>query len=119
MKSIIVEILLVAVLLVLTVTTLNPVSMPVGMHLAVISALIALFAAFAVFFWREKGEDEREVMLIQKSDRIAFLAGATTLLIIIVYEGVFLHMETPWVLIALTVMVIAKIVGYIYSERRH
>lgn len=116
-NKILVELLLIVTLISLGFTTLNPYWMPMGLFLGVISALIVLFGIFAVFVWREKGGDEREVTLLHKSDRAAFLAGATVLLFAIVYESVVMHKESPWVITALLVMVVVKLLSYLYHER--
>jgi len=118
-RSIIVEILLIIVIGILAIITLNPYVMPMGMFLTTLLALIVLFGFFAVFVWREKGGDEREVTLLHMSDRTAFLAGSSVLIIAILIEGLSQHTVNPWVLAALSVMIVAKAVSYIYNQNRH
>lgn len=118
MKYFTIEILFLAVLLILSLAALNPFWMPMGMQLAVLSAAIVLFGAFAVFVLRENGGDEREISIVYKSDRLAFLAGAGVLLIALVYESVVQHTESPWVLGALAAMIAIKIIAYMYHHNR-
>jgi len=118
-KPVIVEVLLVAAVAGLAFMTLNPYEMPMGTFFTILIALIVLFGIFATFVWREKGKDEREEMLIHRSDRVAFLAGASVLLVAIVVEAVTMHMTNHWVLGAFTTMVIAKSVAYIYYQSRN
>jgi len=118
-KDFLVEILIIVVLLVLAGSILNPYWMPMGMQLLLLLALVALFGVFSVFLWREQGGDERETSLRHRSDRIGFLAGATVLLVAIVVEGFLFHMVNGWVVGALGVMIIAKVVSYVYNQHRH
>lgn len=118
-KPILVEILLIVVVGILAFTTLNPYTMPMGIYLTVLLALLVLFAFFATFVWREKGGDERERTLLHMSDRAAFLAGATVLIIAVLVDGVLFHMSSPWVLAALSAMIITKAASYIYNQNKH
>ena len=119
LKLVIVDVLLVATVVALAFITLNPYEMPMGTFFTILTVLIVLFGIFASFVWREKGGDEREVMLVHRSDRVAFLAGASVLLIAIIVEGITMHMSDPWVLGAFSVMIIAKSIGYIYHQNKH
>ncbi len=119
LKPIIVEVLMIVAVVALAFMTLNPYEMPMGTFLTTLIALIVLFGFFALFVWREKGNDEREIMLVHRSDRIAFLVGASVLLIAIVVEGVTMHMTDRWVLGAFSVMIIAKSIAYIYHQNKH
>lgn len=118
-KPILVEVLLICIFGILAFATLSPYVMPMGMYLTVLLACMVLFAFFAVFVWREKGGDERERMLLHMSDRMAFLAGATVLIIAVLVDGVLLHMSDPWVLGALSAMIIAKAASYIYHQNKN
>ena len=118
-RPILVEILLIVVIGVLAFATLNPYVMPMGMFLTTLLALIVLFGFFAAFVWREKGGDEREIVLLYRADRIAFLAGASVLILAVLIEGLLFHMSNPWVLTALSVMIAAKAIGYIYNQDRN
>jgi len=89
-----------------------------GMQLTVISVLIVLFAAFAVFVVREVGGDEREVAILHRSDRLAFLTGATVLLVAVVYNSLILNVVEPWTCTALAIMIFTKIVAYMYYQHR-
>lgn len=119
LKPIAVELLIIVVLAILATLTLNPYWMPMGLYLTTLLALTVLFALFAVLVWREQGGDERERLLIHMSDRIAFLTGATLLLIAVIVEGLIFHMTNPWVIGALAAMVIAKAGAYIYNSYKN
>jgi len=120
-RNIVIELLLIIALVLLTLTALdyNPYWMPMGLHLSVLLGITILFILFATFVWREQGGDERERALLNMSDRFAFLAGSTVLMVAVLVEGVWMHMGDPWVLGALTAMVSAKAVAYMYYQNRH
>ena len=117
LKSFSTEIILVLILGFLTLSVLDVVWMPMGVQIAVLSVLVVVFAAYAIYGLREHGGDEREVAILHKSDRVAFFAGATVLLIAVVYESVVHHMTIPWAVCALFVMVLAKTIGYVLHNR--
>lgn len=119
MKPTIIEVLLIVVVGVLAFAALNPYLMPMGMYFTTLLALLVLFGFFAVFVWREKGGDERDRTLIHKSDRTAFLAGSTVLILALLVDGILLQMSNPWVLGAFSAMVIAKAASYIYLQNRN
>lgn len=118
-KPILVEISLIIIMGILAFTVLSPSIMPMGMYLTTLLALIVLFGFFAVFVWREQGGDEREKMLLHMSDRVAFLAGATVLIVAILVDGILFHMSSPWVLGAFSAMIIGKAASYIYNQNKH
>ncbi|OHA05522.1 MAG: hypothetical protein A2934_05450 [Candidatus Sungbacteria bacterium RIFCSPLOWO2_01_FULL_47_10] len=105
------------VLLILLALLLDPfhVWMPDEFSMFVVLVLIMLFMFFASFVWRERGKDEREAFHIQTAGRMAFLAGACFLLIGIVYQS-FQHTVDPWLVLALSIMILAKAGGFIYGR---
>jgi len=117
LKPFVLEILFVIVLGVLSLGMLDVFWMPMGMQMAILSVVVVIFGAYAVYGLREKGGDEREIAILHMSDRVAFLAGAGVLLLAIVYESVVHHMSTPWVTTALFVMVAAKAIAHMYHNR--
>jgi len=117
LKPFTVEIVLILILAVLSLGVLDIFWMPMGMQIAALSLLVVFFGAYAIYGLRERGGDEREIALLHKSDRVAFFAGATVLLIAIIYESVVHHMSAPWVVFALFAMVTAKAVAYMYHNR--
>lgn len=92
--------------------------MPNTLFMMMLLGLIVVFALFASFIWREKARDEREAMHRMLAGRFAFLAGAATLLLGIII-GSFQHDVDFWIVLTLVVMVIAKVLGLLYSQRAH
>ncbi|MEN9621974.1 MAG: hypothetical protein RLZZ67_408 [Candidatus Parcubacteria bacterium] len=110
------DILVPAVLVVLLGLLLEPFGFMPGMAvMTVVIAVVAVFAVFALFLWREKGGDEREQTHIQKADRFGFMFGALVLLVAIVVEALA-SMLSPWLVLALVVMIVAKASALIYQK---
>ena len=113
-KDYIIEVLLLAIVAALAFGFFNPYFMPMGMVAFALCILVALFAAFAALMWREKGADEREEQIIHKADRIGFLAGASVLIVSVVYDTVTTHHINEWVIGALFAMLFFKVASSIY-----
>lgn len=79
--------------------------------------LVIIFAIFTVFVWREGKGDERDVMHRMLAGRHAFLAGTSILLVGIVVQSLQ-HVLDHWLVITLGVMVLAKIFGLLYSQKK-
>lgn len=107
-----------ALFIVLAFFLVNPMEvwMPSSAHMAVLAAAVAAFGIFAVFVLRETTGDERENEHRSFAGRVAFLAGAGTLLLGVVLQT-FAHTLDPWLVAALAVMVVAKVVAHVYSEK--
>ncbi len=103
--------------IILTLLILNPFNfwMPTNIHMMVILGFIILYAVFATFIWKEKSRDEREQYHRATAGRVGFLFGTAVLVAGIVYQSLR-HILDPWLIIALTSMIIGKIIGFIYSE---
>ncbi|PIS04922.1 MAG: hypothetical protein COT81_03835 [Candidatus Buchananbacteria bacterium CG10_big_fil_rev_8_21_14_0_10_42_9] len=112
------EVILGGILILLLTLFLNPFKLYMAdMYLMMIAAgLIVAFAIFAGFIWKEKGRDERETWHIMLSGRMAFLAGALVLVVAILVESFKHQAPDPWLVAALGVMVLAKIIGRIYNQ---
>lgn len=106
-------------LLAILVSLINPYWMPMGLHMALLVVLCVVFGVYAMFVWREGGGDERDRALLQKSDRIAFLVGSGVLVFAIAYEGLILHQVTPWLVVAFSIMIIAKALSFIYFKEHN
>ncbi len=79
-------------------------------EMLILVALVIIFAIFTIFVWKEgKGE-----ML---AGRHAFLVGTTTLIAGIVVQSLQ-HDLDHWLVITLGVMVLAKIFGLLYSQKK-
>ena len=89
--------------------------MPGYMIATFLISVVILYATFATFLWRERSGDEREQYHLLFADRIAYLAGSGILLISIIFEEIA-HALDPWLIFALGIMVMAKVIGLIYSK---
>ena len=78
---------------------------------------VVLYVAFATFLWKENEGDEREQFHRLFADRVAYLAGSALLLIGII-AGELQHALDPWLVFSLAIMVLAKVVGLIYSKKK-
>lgn len=85
-------------------------------HMSLLGVIVALFAVFAMFLWREDVADEREEMHRSIATRFAYAAGGGVLLVGIVVQALS-HAVDPWMPLALVGMVLAKIAGRWYAER--
>lgn len=106
-------------LLALLFVIFNPwnVFMPGYAVMALLIGAVMLYIFFATFLWRESRGDEREQFHRLFADRIAYFAGSALLLIGII-AGELQHALDPWLIYALSLMVIAKIAGLIYGKNK-
>ena len=113
------EILISFVLILLLVLVANPFDfwMPDMFAMAITLCLLIVFALFAAIMWRETPKDEREGFHIMFAGRIAYLAGAATVLLGIIYQSFVSHVIDPWLVLTLGVMVVAKAGGLMYGRR--
>lgn len=113
------EITIAFTLIVLLILCLNPldVFMPSRIVMILLVAIVILFSVFAALLWREKPRDERESLHRMVASRIGFLTGSTILLIAIVFQE-FHHESDPWLTIALVGMIIGKMIGFLYGEKK-
>ena len=104
----------------LLVLLLNPFDfwMPSALLMLLVAGLVAIFVLFVSFIWRENAEDERESLHKSMAGRAAFLAGASVLVAAIVVQS-FSHTLDPWLVIALGVMILTKIVGLVYGRMKY
>jgi hypothetical protein len=112
------EILVASVLIVLAVLLLNPFHfwMPDVIVMSILAITLVLFGIFASFIMREKVTDERDSLHRTFAGRNAFLAGSTILMVGIVTEG-YSHAVDPWLVAALIVMILVKIVTRMWSDK--
>jgi len=113
------EIIISLIFLVVLFFCLDPFDwfMPSMLEMFLLVLLVLVFAAFATFVWKEGKGDEREVMHNMLAGRFAYLAGTTTLIVGIVVQSLE-HKTDHWLIIALAIMVISKMIGLIYSQRK-
>ena len=96
----------------------NPwnVLMPGYVVMALIIGAMVLFAAFAIFLWKENRGDERESLHRMFADRVAFLAGSGTLLAAIIIQESLHQPISPWIFGTLGIMILAKTISIVYSK---
>lgn len=118
MKNNLSEIVVALGFVLIAVLLLNPLDfwMPDMLVVGMLVAALALFGAFAAFILRERAIDERDAAHMSLAGRHAFLAGSAILLLGIVVEG-YHHAVDPWLVIALSAMVIVKVATRIWSDR--
>ncbi len=118
MKNNLKETIVTIALIAIAILLLNPFHfwMPDMMVMCMLAITLGLFGVFASFILREKVVDEREGQHRGLAGRNAFLAGAGVLTLGIVVEG-YAHSVDPWLVIALTVMIVIKIGTRIWSDK--
>lgn len=120
MSKIFSEKMVAVVLVMLLVWFVNPFGfwMTDAFHMTLLGMIVTLFAVFAMFLWRELAMDEREQLHRFIGTRFAYTAGGTLLLLGITVQA-FSHKIDPWLPLVLTGMVLAKILGRMYAEKRY
>lgn len=120
MPKIFSETLVAALLVVFLIWFANPLGfwMTDAFHMTLLGLIVALFAMFAMFLWREAAADEREQLHRFIGTRFAYTAGGVLLLAGIIVQA-FSHKIDPWLPLVLTGMVLAKILGRWYAEKRY
>ena len=114
-REIVASLLFVA-FLILFCNPFNVLMTPV-MLTVIAGCFVVCFAVFATFIWQERAQDEREALHSMAAGRTAFLTGVGVLVIGIIYEGIH-HDVDPWLLLALGLMVVAKISSIIFERFR-
>ena len=114
--EIIISILLISIL----VFFVNPLDllMPHAMHPFMVPILILLFVVFTSFLWREQPGDERDQFHKYISSRFAYFAGVGILIIGIVAQSMTRTIDS-WLVISICVILLAKIIGTIYANKKH
>ncbi len=114
------EIISALVLITVLVLLINPLHiwMPNAFTMSLLGVALVVFGIFTVFMLREQPQDEREALHRLLAGRIAFLIGAGILMMGIVIQ-MFAHQLDIWLPATLGGMVLAKIVGLVYSKFRN
>lgn len=120
MKNNFAESVIVGGLVILLVFVVNPfdIFMPTMMQMLLVIMAGLLFLLFAGFFWKEQARDEREELHRFLAARFAYLIGAGLLMVTVLVQS-FAHALDVWVVGALTAMLLAKVLGRVYAERRY
>ena len=116
-NNIISEIFVALVLVTLLIVIMNPFNiwMPDMMHIVVLATVFIVFVIFATFILREKAVDEREVSHRMLAGRAGFLSGAIVLIVGIIVQAVHGPLDA-WLILALVVMVLAKMAVRLYGD---
>lgn len=108
------------ILIILLVVFLNPFDllMPPPILSMLILFLIAVFGIFAAVIWKERARDEREHFHRMLAGRYAFLAGSSILVFGIILQSLTHHVD-PWLIFALVGMILVKLFGLSYSQKKY
>lgn len=111
------EIVISAVLIALLILIVNPgdVFMPSMAQMMIAGILVIVFGFFASLILKEKIKDEREDKHRGLAGRQAFLAGSSILLLGIVVQTLEDKLDV-WLVIALVVMILVKVITRIYND---
>jgi hypothetical protein len=114
LKEVIVSLILIAFAILLV----NPFMfwMPTAFAMATLAVFAVIFFAFASLIFKESSGDEREDLHKLMAGRIAYLVGSGVLVLGIIVQS-FAHRIDPWLVVALTVMVLAKVIAVAYRNK--
>lgn len=115
--KLVIEVIIVVALLGIAFILFNPTHllMPDSVSTVLMLGFIVSFLVFLGIIWKEYSKDEREALHIQKSGRVAFFIGTTILVIGIIVQATK-HDIDPWLLLALSGMVLTKLISRIYHN---
>lgn len=92
--------------------------MPSALHPFMVPFLIVLFIIFAGLLWKEAPGDEREQLHKGIASRSAYFTTVAALIAAIVVQS-FNRAIDPWIIIAICVGLLAKIIALIYGRIKH
>jgi Ca2+/Na+ antiporter len=112
------EIVISIFLIIIALLILNPLNfwMPDMMVLTMLAGIFVLFGIYASFVIREKADDEREEFHRMLAGRNAFLAGSAILIIAMIVEA-YTYMIDKWLVVALIVMILVKILTRFWTDK--
>lgn len=98
----------------------NPFAMAMSdsMQMIVTFGLTLVFVLFASFVWKEQVADEREVMHRYIASRFAYLTATTLMTVGVIVKSLH-HEYDRWLIFTLLFVVLAKVIGLIYSKFKH
>ena len=116
-NNFITEIVVSIIMLGLVIALFNPFNlwMTDMATMSVIILLVVVTTIFVAYVWNESAKDEREVLHRFYASRLSFLLGMATLIIGVIVQGLN-HQIDIWLVLALEVMIFAKIGGRIYTK---
>lgn len=114
------ELILSIALIALLLLFLTPLTlmMPTSMHPLMIPLLVILFVIFTAMIWKEQPGDERDQLHKFIASRFAYFAAVTTMTIGIIVQHNSGPID-PWLIIALCITLLAKLLGIFYSYLKH
>ncbi len=80
-----------------------------------LSLLMLASVIYAIFIFKERALDERQVVIRATADRLAYMAGTIVLSGAIIYQVIYMHHVSEEVVLALVVMVVIKSVVHYRS----
>lgn len=89
--------------------------MPTPLHIMILIIFIIAFVLFGTFLWKEKAADEREHLHRFIVGRYAFLTITTVLVMGIIVQTLN-HTLDMWLVFALAIGMLAKVIGSIYTR---
>ncbi len=89
--------------------------MPSQMHPFMVPSLVILFIIFVSLLWKEKPGDEREQFHKFISSRFSYFAVIATLIIGVIVQSIK-GLIDPWLVIAICIALLAKILGLFYGH---
>lgn len=119
-NSFIQEIIISLVIVILLFLFLNPFDfwMPDALLMMLIVILIITFSIFAGFIWKESVKDEREMLHRMFAGRVAYLVGVGMLMLGVVIQSLSRQIDL-WLILTLSIMILAKIVAVAYGRIRN
>lgn len=114
-----IELITSTLIVVILILFVNPfmILMPSTVLYMALAGLIILVAIFVGLVWREHTNDEREELHRFVASRFAYIVGIVILTIGVALESLG-HTPNVWLVSALGAMVLAKLVGHLYSRSR-
>lgn len=114
-QEIIITLVFVAVLILL----LNPFGfwMPTELTYIMLGGVLVLFFLYVGLTIKERPQDEREQLHRFFANRAAAFYGSIVLVAGIIYQGLSGYEIDPWLGSALGIMVIAKLLSLLYSDK--
>lgn len=104
------------ILLALFLNVFDLVMPPSTLHMLVVVALV-IFGIITLLFWRENPRDEREGYHRMFAARISLILGSGVLIAGIIL-GLFQHSLDPFLIYALGVIILGKLLGMLYIKNK-
>lgn len=91
--------------------------MPTPTQMAVLVIVSVLLSISIAFIFTEHAVDEREVLHRFEASRVGYALGLTTLMLALLIQG-FLHAIDIWIIIAIAIMLLAKVLVRFYDTAK-